>query len=66
MRALLAQPRALLLDEPFSKLDTALRSQFRAFVFDHIRAHGIPAVLVTHDRADVADAARVLELTPGG
>ena len=60
MRALLAQPRALLLDEPFSKLDTALRSQFRAFVFDHIRAHGIPAVLVTHDRADIADPARVL------
>ena len=65
MRALLAQPRALLLDEPFSKLDTALRSQFRAFVFDHIRARGIPAVLVTHDRADIADAARVLELAGG-
>ena len=65
MRALLAQPRALLLDEPFSKLDTALRSQFRAFVFDHIRAPGIPAVLVTHDGADVADPARVLELAGG-
>lgn len=66
MRALLAQPRALLLDEPFSRLDTALRSHFRAFVFDHIRARGIPAVLVTHDRADAADPARVLELAGGG
>ena len=65
MRALLAQPRALLLDEPFSKLDTALRSQFRTFVFDQIRARSIPAVLVTHDRADIADAARVLELAGG-
>ena len=64
MRALLAQPRALLLDEPFSKLDAALREQFRAFVFDHLRDSGIPALLVTHDAADVADPARVLQLTP--
>jgi len=62
MRALLARPRALLLDEPFSKLDAALRDQFRAFVFEHIRAQNIPAVLVTHDAADIADAAQVLEL----
>ena len=66
MRALLAQPKALLLDEPFSKLDTALRDPFRSFVFDHIRARGIPAVLVTHDHADIADPARVLELPDAG
>ena len=63
MRALLARPRALLLDEPFSKLDAALRDQFRAFVFEHIRAQNIPAVLVTHDAADIADEAQVLALT---
>ncbi len=62
MRALLARPRALLLDEPFSKLDTALRDQFRAFVFDHLRSIGVPAVLVTHDAADVADPSLVVEL----
>ena len=62
MRALLAQPRALLLDEPFSKLDAALRDQFRTFVFDHIRQRNIPAVLVTHDAADIADPAHVLAL----
>jgi putative thiamine transport system ATP-binding protein len=62
MRALLARPRALLLDEPFSKLDATLREQFRAFVFEHIRAQHIPAVLVTHDAADIADAAQVLAL----
>lgn len=66
MRALLAQPRALLLDEPFSRLDAALREQFRAFVFGQIRARQIPAILVTHDRADIADAARVVELGHAG
>ena len=62
MRALLAQPRALLLDEPFSKLDANLRDQFRRFVFDHIRRQGIPAVLVTHDTSDISDPALVLHL----
>ncbi|WP_300659285.1 ATP-binding cassette domain-containing protein [Hydrogenophaga sp.] len=66
MRALLARPRALLLDEPFSKLDAALRDQFRAFVFDHLRDSGVPAVLVTHDAADVADPSLVVELGRAG
>jgi putative thiamine transport system ATP-binding protein len=62
LRALLAQPRALLLDEPFSRLDAALRERFRAFVFERIRAQGIPALLVTHDAQDVPAAARVIRL----
>lgn len=56
MRALLARPRALLLDEPFSKLDAALRAEIRTFVFAHLQAEGIPALLTTHDPAD-AEAA---------
>ncbi|MEY4980064.1 MAG: hypothetical protein RLZZ352_2334 [Pseudomonadota bacterium] len=64
MRALLAQPRALLLDEPFAQLDAALRTQFRAWVFAQLRARQIPAVLVTHDRADVAEPDRLIELPP--
>jgi putative thiamine transport system ATP-binding protein len=55
-RALLAQPQALLLDEPFSKLDMALRGRMRELVFDMVRQRNIPALLVTHDAADVADA----------
>jgi putative thiamine transport system ATP-binding protein len=63
MRALLARPRAVLLDEPFSRLDAGLRGRMRAFVFDTIRARGIPALLVTHDAEDIADADRVTRLT---
>jgi putative thiamine transport system ATP-binding protein len=52
MRTLLAQPEALLLDEPFSKLDAGLRAEMRAFTFNHIRASMIPALMVTHDTQD--------------
>jgi putative thiamine transport system ATP-binding protein len=62
MRALLAQPRALLLDEPFSRLDGPLRSRMRQFVFSTVRARGIPVLLVTHDADDIAEAARVTRL----
>jgi putative thiamine transport system ATP-binding protein len=56
MRTLLAEPRALLLDEPFAKLDQELRGRLRRFVFEHARAAGLPTLLVTHDPAD-AEAA---------
>jgi putative thiamine transport system ATP-binding protein len=56
MRTLLAEPAALLLDEPFSKLDVALRSRFRAWVFDHARRRRLPTLLVTHDPMDGAEA----------
>ncbi|MCB2109425.1 MAG: ATP-binding cassette domain-containing protein [Defluviimonas sp.] len=56
MRTLMADPAALLLDEPFSKLDPALRSELREFVFDHVRARAIPVLLVSHDREDASAA----------
>jgi len=62
LRALLARPQALLLDEPFSKLDTTLRAQMRSFTFDTLRARQVPALLVTHDAADVPEGAHVVNL----
>jgi putative thiamine transport system ATP-binding protein len=62
LRALLAQPRALLLDEPFSKLDAALRAQMREFTFNTLRERRVPVVLVTHDAADIPPGAHVVNL----
>ncbi|QMG41365.1 ATP-binding cassette domain-containing protein [Citrobacter freundii] len=62
LRALLAQPQALLLDEPFSRLDTSLRDAFRQWVFTEVRKLGIPVVQVTHDAQDVPPAGRVLQM----
>ena len=56
MRTLLSAPRALLLDEPFAKLDSDLRVQMREFVFAAARTRGLPIILVTHDRDDARAA----------
>ena len=64
MRALLAQPQALLLDEPFSKFDATLRARLRTFVFDLVKKRHIPVLLVTHDREDIANPAHLTHLTP--
>jgi putative thiamine transport system ATP-binding protein len=64
MRTLLAEPRALLLDEPFGKLDRPLRDRFRHFVFEHARGAGLPTLLVTHDEADAAAAAGAVVAFP--
>lgn len=65
LRTLLAEPMALLLDEPFSRLDADLRKQIRSHVFDRARAQGLPVILVTHDPED-ARAAQGPVVSPMG
>ena len=56
LRTLLSEPKAILLDEPFSKLDSQLRAETQQLVFSQIRQHKLPTIMVTHDHSD-AEAA---------
>jgi len=65
-RALLASPHAMLLDEPFARLDADLRNSMRSFVFGHLKERRIPSLLVTHDLADAPAGGRVFTIGSGG
>jgi ABC-type sulfate/molybdate transport systems ATPase subunit len=52
-RALIGQPRLLILDEPFSSLDIQLRDDARRLVKSVISERKIPTLLVTHDKSDL-------------
>jgi putative thiamine transport system ATP-binding protein len=52
LRAVLSEPEALLLDEPFSSLDPEHRNTFRNFVINKVKESKIPCLLVTHDKND--------------
>ena len=63
-RAIVARPRVLLMDEPFSALDAALRLQLRAELRDLTSRLGLTTVYVTHDQAEamsMSDRIAVLE-----
>ena len=65
-RALMAKPQAMLLDEPFSKLDAELRQSIRNYVFAHLRERNIPTLLVTHDREDAPAGGRIFRISNKG
>ena len=65
-RALVREPEVLLLDEPFSALDAALRDRVRTEL-EQIRARfGVPMVLISHDVDDVRRLADTLVLYAPG
>jgi iron(III) transport system ATP-binding protein len=51
-RAMAVKPRLMLLDEPFSALDTGLRASMRKAVAELLEGAGITTILVTHDQAE--------------
>jgi len=65
-RALVARPAVVLLDEPFSNLDAALRAQVRAEVRAILADAGVSALLVTHDQEEALSLAdRVVVMRAG-
>lgn len=65
-RALVRRPRLMLMDEPFSDLDTRTRSQVRNEVLRILRQHSTAAIIVTHDREDAYHIAdRIAEMDRG-
>ena len=65
-RALAPKPDVLLLDEPFSNLDTELRVQMRTEVRELLKAVGTTAVLVTHDQQEAMTVADRMAVMLGG
>ncbi len=65
-RALAPQPEILLLDEPFSNLDAALRAQVRAEVRAILKQSGTTGVLVTHDQHEALSFADVVAVMMRG
>jgi iron(III) transport system ATP-binding protein len=65
-RALAPRPDLVLLDEPFSALDAALRASVRAEVLSILRATACTAILVTHDQDEALSMAdRIAVLREG-
>jgi molybdate transport system ATP-binding protein len=65
-RALIGRPEVLLLDEPFSALDNALRIEMRDLLRDIKRRFNVPIVLVSHDMLEAYSIADKIVLYAQG
>jgi len=65
-RALAHQPNLMLLDEPLSSLDAALRDNLLWEIRSALKAAGMPAIWVTHDQSEALSAGDRLGILNGG
>ncbi len=65
-RALAPRPKMVLLDEPFSGLDAALRADTRRAVVNALASEGTTAVLVTHDQSEALSMGREVAVLRAG
>lgn len=65
-RALALEPKVVLLDEPFSALDAALRSELREEVTSLLKKRGATTLMVTHDREEALVTADMIALMRDG
>ena len=65
-RALIRRPNVLLMDEPFSDLDSRTRTAVRAEVARILNEHGTAAIIVSHDREDAYQLGDRIALMDGG
>jgi molybdate transport system ATP-binding protein len=59
-RGLAGEPALVLLDEPLSALDQAVRRELRTLIREVIVSSGVPAVLVTHDLEEAEELGDVI------
>ena len=67
-RALAAEPKVLLLDEPFGALDIQIRESMQEFLHQLWRQTGLTALLITHDLEEallLANRVHILAPSPG-
>jgi putative ABC transport system ATP-binding protein len=64
-RALMNEPKLILVDEPTSALDTKLGEQVMRLIVEEVKRRGTAAVIVTHDNRMTHYCDRVLEITDG-
>lgn len=65
-KALALEPQLLLLDEPFSQIDTFRANNLRRNIYNHIKRKGITCIVATHDRQDVLSYADTVIVMKNG
>lgn len=64
-RTLAPEPKILLLDEPFSNLDTELQQKIRSEIFGIVKSMKITTIMVTHNKEDAKFADKVISISNG-